>query len=176
MATRNRSPGCDGSEAACVGARQRSEPRWAERLPDGLYVRDGPGDDDRERAQDRPSVARVRQWSITGRNPDFGWDIVVTDLGANLGGFALHCTKYGDRDHALSLDDVLRLIRAGTPPPTIPTRPADYDHRITTGMARRCFPVWTIFKSENSGTHGLTANSAQGVRQRRVGQRLVSRQ
>ena len=114
MATRNRSPGCDGSEAACVGARQRSEPRWAERLPDGLYVRDGPGDDDRERAQDRPSVARVRQWSITGRNPDFGWDIVVTDLGANLGGFALHCTKYGDRDHALSLDDVLRLIRAGT--------------------------------------------------------------
>ena len=81
-------------------------------LPNGLYVREendgpdqpaGPGEDARRRAT----------WSITGRNPEFWWDINVTRLGADTGGIELHCTRCGHRDQAASMEDVLLLLQVG---------------------------------------------------------------
>ena len=79
-------------------------------LPNGLYVRKN---DNPDRAPSHARVAGARRWSITGRNPQFWWDIVLSRLDTNAGGFELHCTKCGHRDRASSMDDLLRLIHAG---------------------------------------------------------------
>ena len=79
-------------------------------LPNGLYVVE---DAARDLAAGWGEDTRGTTWRITGRNPQFWWDIVLTDLGADAGGFELHCTRCGHRDHAPAIDDVLRLIRAG---------------------------------------------------------------
>ena len=66
----------------------------------------------------RPTEVRTvggpgERWSITGRNPRFWWDIVITHLSADIGEFELHCTRCGIRDQAASMDNLLQLIRAG---------------------------------------------------------------
>ena len=113
MPTGNSFPGCNGTETACDDAQQRPEPRWAECLPHGLYVREGPEETGPDPAEAGPPAGGIQRWSITGRNPAFWWEIVVTDPGTNLGGFEFRCTRCEHRDHAPSLSDVLRLLRAG---------------------------------------------------------------
>ena len=79
-------------------------------LPNGLYVRET---DERNQTTGRGEMAgRQVTWRITGRNPGFWWDIVLTSPGGDAGGIELHCTKYGIRDQAASIEDLLRLIRA----------------------------------------------------------------
>ena len=82
-------------------------------LPNGLYVREEHERNQTTGGGEEVNTRRRVTWRITGRNPQFWWDIVVTHLDADAGGFELHCVKGGHRDHAASMDDVLRLIRAG---------------------------------------------------------------
>ena len=70
------------------------------------------GVDDPGPIEDRTADGGSRRWTITGRTPEFWWDIVVTHLPADIGGFELHCTRCGHRDRAPSMDDVLGLIQA----------------------------------------------------------------
>ena len=86
---------------------------WLVELPNGLYVWEVAGDDRRDSTTDPVRDEGARRWRITGRNPDFWWDIVVTRLDNEVGGFELHCTRCGLRDNASSMDDLLRLVRAG---------------------------------------------------------------
>ena len=113
MHSGHQSPECNGPPSAHDNARQQSEPPWADCLPHGLYVRDGPGDRGGEPTQDAIPKGQFRQWSITGRNPDFCWDLVITQRHADAAVFELLCTKCGGGDLAASMDDLLRLISAG---------------------------------------------------------------
>ncbi len=113
MHTEDRSPECNGPPSAHGNARRQSEPPWAADLPDGLYVRDGPGDRGGEPTQDAIPNGQPRQWSITGRNPDFRWDLIITERQAETAVFELLCTRCGGGDLATSMDDVLQLIRNG---------------------------------------------------------------
>ena len=87
-------------------------PKWGPGpLPDGLYVREN---DERDQSTFRGEDARrIVTWRITGRNPQFWWDIVLTHLDADAGRVELHCTRCGHRDQASSMDDLLRLIQFG---------------------------------------------------------------
>ena len=84
-------------------------PVWPTELPNGLYVRDY----EREPPGGRSGTTCVQRWTITGRNPDFWWDIVITTHGPDYGAFELHCTRCSHRDCAPSMRDVLSLIRFG---------------------------------------------------------------
>ena len=53
---------------------------WGNALPNGLYVREYTGNDERELAQECSTTGYAQRWMITGRNPDFWWHIVVTRL------------------------------------------------------------------------------------------------
>ena len=82
-------------------------------LPNGFYIRELPECVDAKSSQDGPPGRPVRRWNITGHNPEFYWDVVVTHLGSDQEGFELHCTRCSHRDNVLAIDDVLRLIKAG---------------------------------------------------------------
>lgn len=80
-------------------------------LPNGLYVRES---DEPDQATGQGEDARQRVTRrITGRNPAFWWDIVLTHLGSEGHPFELYCNRCGHRDHAASMGDLLSLIRAG---------------------------------------------------------------
>ena len=68
----------------------------------------GPQLHDNERRQ-----AQIRLWRVTATNPDFWWEILVAQLGADPGSFELRCTKCGGTDRATSLADFVALIGAG---------------------------------------------------------------
>ena len=78
-------------------------------LPDGLYVRQASGRGGWERLADESA----QQWRITGRNPYFWWDLVITRPDADAGEVEFNCARCGHTDRAPSMRDVLRLIRAG---------------------------------------------------------------
>jgi hypothetical protein len=82
-------------------------------LPEGLWVREFPVDGDREPTRYRREPGETGRWVITGRNPDFWWDIVITRRHAEGEVFRLLCTRCGGGDLAASMDDMLRLIGAG---------------------------------------------------------------
>ena len=82
-------------------------------LPNGLYVREERAIADASLMEDGTGGGRSRRWYITGRNPEFWWDIVITRLPSDIWSYELHCTRCGLSDQAASMDDVLRLIRAG---------------------------------------------------------------
>ena len=113
MYTGDQSPECSGTPLAHDDIRLQSDPSWAGCLPDGLYVRDGPGVGDGEPTQDAIPNGQIRQWSITGRNPGFWWDLVITQCPAGGQRCEFHCTRCGHHDTAPSMDDVLRLIHFG---------------------------------------------------------------
>ena len=113
MHSGHQSQACNGPPSAHGNARQQSEPPWAPCLPHGLYVRDGPGDRGGEPTQDAIPNGQLRKWSITGRNPDFWWDLVITQRHAETAVFELLCTRCGGGDLAASICDLLRLIRNG---------------------------------------------------------------
>ena len=81
-------------------------------LPNGLHVREDAADGEHKPAEVQGGPADTRRWSITGRNPQFWWDIVLTGFGGDADGFDLHCTRCSIRDQAYSMEDLLRLIRA----------------------------------------------------------------
>ena len=81
-------------------------------LPNGLHVREENDGRDQTAVQGGDAQRRVT-WSITGRNPEFWWDINVARLGADTGGIELHCTRCDHRDRATSMDDVLLLLQVG---------------------------------------------------------------
>ncbi len=84
----------------------------AELLPDGLYVREVCATAGRKPSANESAAQRAGQWTLTGRNPDFWWDLVITRPDETVGGVEFHCTRCGHTDRAPSMHDVLRLIRA----------------------------------------------------------------
>ena len=82
-------------------------------LPDGLYVRRASECGARRPLADEGVVLQTRQWRITGRSPNFWWDLVITRYDADVGEVEFHCTRCGHRDLAAAVDDLLLLIHAG---------------------------------------------------------------
>ena len=80
-------------------------------LPNGLHVREDTADGENKPAEVRGGPEGTRRWSITGHNPQFWWDIVLTSPGGYAGEFELHCTRCGIRDQAVLIEDLLHLIR-----------------------------------------------------------------
>ena len=82
-------------------------------LPVGLYVREVCATAGRKPSANESAEQRASQWRVTGRNPDFWWDLVITRPDADAGEVEFNCARCGHTDRAPSMHDVLRLIRAG---------------------------------------------------------------
>ena len=94
-----------------LGSRRRAD--WDTRLPEGFYVRELADRHEPELPEGHNKHPISRKWIITGRNPDFWWDIIISRTDAEAGGFELHCTRCGLSDQAAAADDLIRLIEAG---------------------------------------------------------------
>ena len=82
-------------------------------LPDGLYVRHASECGAQRPLADEIVALQTRQWYITGRSPDFWWDLVIMSWCAGDRRYQLHCTRCGLRDEAAAIDDLLLLIHCG---------------------------------------------------------------
>ena len=89
------------------------EPVLSRALPDGLHVREVSEFEDQEPPEGEGATRQVCRLRITGRSPDFWWELVITRGSGADGGHEFHCTRCGHSDQADTVDDVLRLISAG---------------------------------------------------------------
>ena len=82
-------------------------------LPDGLYVREVAEFAGEEPASDESEAHPVRRWRITGRNPEFWWELVITLWRGADAPYELRCTRCGLSDQAAAIGDLLRLVSFG---------------------------------------------------------------
>lgn len=82
-------------------------------LPDGLYVREAAALDGREPTAGHSNARQTRQWRITGRNPDFCWELIITHWRGVGRWYEMHCTRCGLSDQAVAISDLLGVVWAG---------------------------------------------------------------